>query len=992
MGQRKQIRAPLKLGEEADDLNEPESKPAKNKYKTNLKLNTAVNDLYETTCYESTNTYFGGILQYKSHKYQYPHETLSCDISMNSPSQSLDHSCNKYKIFQCDGADTASENSSDDSSTNSIHEEENTTDFESEDEVDNEPEAVVLVPAPNQPPAGQPLVLEVDLTGRAVLPASLPLGMVANARSIYNKIDNFVRFLREIGPDYFLLSETWEHEGRRTSLSQLLNHTNYKVLSYRRPRREDGRTHPGGGCAIVYNESRFKVDQMEFETEPGVESVFAMFTPLNYDFANQTVKRICVGSIYIPPRSQYKTETIDSIIQVIHCARSQYDNQVNFTFAGDFNHTDYTDILESYGAMHQCVSVGTRQASQDGAALTLVLSDLHTHYHPPTTLNPLEVDDDKTGRNGDHDMVVFAPKANPDFQIQRKKRTIRTRPIPESKIPAFGRDFQSQDWSDVIGAELVDTKTENFHQIITSIRDKHFKQKSVTVSNLDKKWMTPEMKNLNRRMKREFYLRRKSPKWKRLKKEFKKKKRTMIIKHHKSFVTELKSTNPSKFYQMCKKIGAVDQMNGGALCVKSLSGLSDQECAELVGQHFAAISAEHSPVDLQQLPAYLPALPPPQVEEWQVHIKLCKLKNTKSTLEIDIENKLRKEVSVELTTPLTNIINACLNQQTWPKIWKLEQVKPTPKVMILEEIKDLRKIVCLSDYNKVAESFLKDYIMEDIGNKIDLSQYGGRKGVGTEHMIVALVDRVLALLDAHPDKSAVILGGVDWASAFARGDPTTTITKFINLGLRPSLAPLLIDYFNDRKMTCQYNTAKSSIMKLVGGFPEGSLVGQDAYIVASNDSADVTEPEDRFKYIDDLEISELISLAGVLQDYDFLSHVPSDIAVDQQFLHPHFTKTQYYLNSIQNWTETNLMKINTAKTNYMIFSRSQEYFTTRLSIKGDTIERKAALKILGVWITEDAGDWSVNTSEICKKAYGRISMLTKLKYAGVSTEDLTDIC
>ena len=85
------------------------------------------------------------------------------------------------------------------------------------------------------------------------------------------------------------------------------------------------------------------------------------------------------------------------------------------------------------------------------------------------------------------------------------------------------------------------------------------------------------------------------------------------------------------------------------------------------------------------------------------------------------------------------------------------------------------------------------------------------------------------------------------------------------------------------------------------------------------------------------------------------------------------------------------MKINTAKTNYMIFSRCQENFTTRLSINGDTIQRKKVVKILGVWISEDAGDWSVNTSEICKNAYGRISMLSKLKYAGVSVEDLVEI-
>ena len=77
-------------------------------------------------------------------------------------------------------------------------------------------------------------------------------------------------------------------------------------------------------------------------------------------------------------------------------------------------------------------------------------------------------------------------------------------------------------------------------------------------------------------------------------------------------------------------------MNPGELNVRSLTGLSDEECAEAVGKHFAAVSAEHSPVDLLQLPSYLPALPPPQVEEFQVYKKLKRLKNTKSTMEADM--------------------------------------------------------------------------------------------------------------------------------------------------------------------------------------------------------------------------------------------------------------------------------------------------------------------------------------------------------------------
>ena len=47
-------------------------------------------------------------------------------------------------------------------------------------------------------------------------------------------------------------------------------------------------------------------------------------------------------------------------------------------------------------------------------------------------------------------------------------------------------------------------------------------------------------------------------------------------------------------------------------------------------------------------------------------------------------------------------------------------------------------------------------------------------------------------------------------------------------------------------------------------------------------------------------------------------------------------------------------------------------------------------KVLGVWLQEDMG-WNENTKQICKKAYSRVSILSKLKYAGISTDDLITI-
>ena len=54
--------------------------------------------------------------------------------------------------------------------------------------------------------------------------------------------------------------------------------------------------------------------------------------------------------------------------------------------------------------------------------------------------------------------------------------------------------------------------------------------------------------------------------------------------------------------------------------------------------------------------------------------------------------------------------------------------------------------------------------MEDVSENIDLGQFGGQPGLGTEHMIVCLVDRILLLLDRYPDRSAVIMTCLDWSA------------------------------------------------------------------------------------------------------------------------------------------------------------------------------------------------------------------------------------
>ena len=334
---------------------------------------------------------------------------------------------------------------------------------------------------------------------------------------------------------------------------------------------------------------------------------------------------------------------------------------------------------------------------------------------------------------------------------------------------------------------------------------------------------------------------------------------------------------------------------------------------------------------------------------------------------------------------MTNIINNCLSQHHYPRPWKHEWVVPAEKVPNPATVKDLRKISLTSEFSLAFEGVIKDWLMEDISPNLDPSQFGNQKGTSTEHMIVCLMDRVLQLLDNNNNKSAVIAALVDWSSAFDRQDPTIAIQKFIKMGVRSSLIPILASYLTDREMQVRYNDSYSGTYSLPGGGPQGSLVGLIEYFVQSNDNVDSVDPDLRFKYVDDLSV-----LAGLVSEFNFKKQVASHIGIDELYVAGENLTTQETLNNIAEWTDINKMKLNEDKTNYMVFSRSEIEFATRLYLNKKTLDRVEAVKLVGVWVTTWL-DWQKNTSEIYKKAYARVTMITKLKYVGVKREDLINI-
>ena len=190
-------------------------------------------------------------------------------------------------------------------------------------------------------------------------------------------------------------------------------------------------------------------------------------------------------------------------------------------------------------------------------------------------------------------------------------------------------------------------------------------------------------------------------------------------------------------------------------------------------------------MDTSKPPAYLPAQEILKVTEVEVAERMYKLNCRKSTQPIDLHLKVRKTFSSELATPLTDIINCCLTQYKCHLPWKHEWVVPAEKIHNPLVLKDLRKISLTSEYSLVFEGIIKDWIMQDIDNNC----------------------------------SIVIAAMLEWSVAFDRQDPTLAIEKFIKIGVRPALIPVLVSYLSNKEMQVRFNSTYSSTYSLPGGGP-----------------------------------------------------------------------------------------------------------------------------------------------------------------------------
>ena len=201
--------------------------------------------------------------------------------------------------------------------------------------------------------------------------------------------------------------------------------------------------------------------------------------------------------------------------------------------------------------------------------------------------------------------------------------------------------------------------------------------------------------------------------------------------------------------------------------------------------------------------------------------------------------------------------------------------------------------------------------------------------------------------------------------------------------MRPSLIPLLVNYFQGRRCKIKWRGHLSSEKLLPGSGAQGSALGNWEYLSQTNNNADHIPASDRWKWVDDLTTLEIVNLITIgLSSYNFRQHVASDIPEHGQFVNPDNLLTQNYIHTLDKWSDLHLMKLNEKKTNILLFNFTKKYqFATRLKLKGSNIEQVNEAKILGTIVT-DSLSWDANTKRIIKKCHMRMQLLRQVARFG----------
>ena len=276
---------------------------------------------------------------------------------------------------------------------------------------------------------------------------------------------------------------------------------------------------------------------------------------------------------------------------------------------------------------------------------------------------------------------------------------------------------------------------------------------------------------------------------------------------------------------------------------------------------------------------------------------------------------------------ITKIFNECVNKGVYPNTLKLARVTALHKGGEKNNSDNFRPISILTQFNKIFEklihrrllSFLKKY------NILSKQQFVFLKKHSTSHSITCLYEKLIDNLENELD-SAVLF--VDLKAAFDTVDSEILLDKLHHYGIRDKTLKLLTSYLQDRKQYIKCGSIESTILTVLCGVPQGSVLGPLLFIIFINDIFNCSS-FDPVMFADD---------AALVISARTLNKLQKSINTESK--------------AFFNWLIANKLTLNYKKTKFMITTnknyRVKYKNKFRLNINKNNIKQVDEFKYLGV--------------------------------------------
>ena len=380
---------------------------------------------------------------------------------------------------------------------------------------------------------------------------------------------------------------------------------------------------------------------------------------------------------------------------------------------------------------------------------------------------------------------------------------------------------------------------------------------------------------------------------------------------------------------------------------------SDVDKASLFNSYFHSVFTQSNfcipPVSELPLPAQ--SCDDFVISEADVFQALSNLDPNKAMGCDSISPRVLKHCALALTTPFYHLFSLSISQCYIPVEWRTHLIVPIFKSGARSMVNNYRPISLLCSISKVFESLVYKHLVGHISNSLSPNQFGFRKGLSTLHQLLTFLNNIYHSFDINVQTDVIYL---DFKKAFDRVAHDELLFKLWSHGITGNIWWWLKAYLTGRLQCVSINNVSSSLLPVVSGVPQGSILGPLLFLVFINDLPTVPISSKMLLFADDTKCFH--SLCS-----------PLDCKLLQNDLH-----------ILSMWSHKWNLLFNEDKCVVMRFLNSSDtvFSNFSYSIYDKLLSCRKSHRDLGILLTSDL-NWSAHYGLLLTNAYKTLGLLRR---------------